>query len=59
MAITVLEALKAAKKKLAQVPDPRLDAEYLLAEQESWNDAYKELKQGYEYTLVLAQKYSR
>ena len=34
-------------------------AEYLLAEQESWNDAYKELKQGYEYTLVLAQKYSR
>ena len=32
MAITVLEALKAAEKRLTEVPDPRLDAEYLLAE---------------------------
>ena len=32
MAITVLEALNAAEKRLAEVPDPRLDAEYLLAE---------------------------
>ena len=32
MAITVLEALKTAEKRLAEVPDPRLDAEYLLAE---------------------------
>ena len=32
MAITVLEALKAAEKRLTEVPDSRLDAEYLLAE---------------------------
>ena len=30
--MTVLEALRGAEKRLAAVPDPRLDAEYLLAE---------------------------
>ena len=29
---TVLEALKAAEQRLREVPDPRLDAEWLLAE---------------------------
>ncbi len=29
--LTVLEALRAAEKRLEQVPEPRLDAEYLLA----------------------------
>ena len=30
--ITVLEALKAAQARLSQIPDPRLDAEWLLSE---------------------------
>ena len=30
--MTVLEALKAAEKRLQAIPEPRLDAEYLLAE---------------------------
>ena len=30
--MTVLEALRAAEKRLAHIPEPRLDAEYLLAE---------------------------
>ncbi len=32
MAVTVLEALRAAEARLRDIPDPRLDAEYLLAE---------------------------
>ena len=32
MLFTVLDALKAAEKRLTAIPDPRLDAEYLLAE---------------------------
>ena len=30
--MTVLEALKAAEERLQAIPEPRLDAEYLLAE---------------------------
>ncbi len=32
MTVTVLDALRAAEKRLKDIPDPKLDAEYLLAE---------------------------